>query len=85
MTRHAFRRVALPFLQASLVKQILIGLILGIALAYIAPEVAKTCAFFGARIFCPKTVFPSRPENSPTAYFLYARMPFSVRCALPAP
>ena len=48
MARHAFRRVALPFLQASLVKQILIGLILGIALAYIAPEVAKTCAFLGS-------------------------------------
>lgn len=38
----------MPFLQASLVKQILIGLILGIALAYLAPEVAKACAFLGS-------------------------------------
>ena len=36
------------FLQASLVKQILIGLILGIALAYLAPEAAKACAFLGS-------------------------------------
>ena len=28
---------AMPFLQASLVKQILVGLVLGIALAYAAP------------------------------------------------
>ena len=38
----------MPFLQASLVKQILIGLILGIALAYLAPEAAKACAFLGS-------------------------------------
>ena len=29
---------AMPFLQASLVKQILVGLVLGIALAYAAPQ-----------------------------------------------
>ena len=38
----------MPFLQASLVKQILIGLILGIALAYLAPEAAKASAFLGS-------------------------------------
>lgn len=48
MARRSLRRVAMPFLQASLVKQILIGLILGIALAYLAPEVAKACAFLGS-------------------------------------
>ena len=47
MARRSLRRVAMPFLQASLVKQILIGLILGIALAYLAPEAAKACAFLG--------------------------------------
>ena len=34
MARHSLKRFAMPFLQASLVKQILIGLILGIALAF---------------------------------------------------
>ena len=48
MARRSLRRVAMPFLQASLVKQILIGLILGIALAYLAPEAAKACAFLGS-------------------------------------
>lgn len=48
MARHSLKRIAMPFLQASLVKQILIGLILGIALAYLAPEAAKSCAFLGS-------------------------------------
>ena len=48
MARHSLKRVALPFLQASLVKQILIGLVLGIALAYLSPEIAQSCAFFGS-------------------------------------
>ena len=38
---------AMPFLQASLVKQILVGLVLGIALAYAAPAVAVSCGFLG--------------------------------------
>ncbi len=41
MARRSLRRVAMPFLQASLVKQILIGLIFGIASA-------KACAFLGS-------------------------------------
>ena len=48
MARHSLKRFAMPFLQASLVKQILIGLILGIALAYFAPEAAKASAFLGS-------------------------------------
>ena len=48
MARHSLKRFAMPFLQASLVKQILIGLILGIALAYLAPEAAKASAFLGS-------------------------------------
>ena len=38
---------AMPFLQASLVKQILVGLVLGIALAYAAPAAAVSCGFLG--------------------------------------
>lgn len=38
---------AMPFLQASLVKQILVGLVLGIALAYAAPAAAVKCGFLG--------------------------------------
>ena len=38
---------AMPFLQASLVKQILVGLVLGIALAYAAPAAAVQCGFLG--------------------------------------
>ena len=40
-------RFAMPFLQASLVKQILVGLILGVALGLTFPEAAKACGFFG--------------------------------------
>ena len=40
-------RFAMPFLQASLVKQILVGLILGVALGLTFPEAAKSCGFFG--------------------------------------
>ena len=35
---------AMPFLQASLVKQILVGLVLGIALAYAAPAQPSAAA-----------------------------------------
>lgn len=38
---------AMPFLQASLVKQILVGLVLGIALGLTAPEAAKSVSFLG--------------------------------------
>ena len=38
---------AMPFLQASLVKQILVGLVLGIALADAAPAAAVSCGFLG--------------------------------------
>lgn len=48
MARHSLKRFAMPFLQASLVKQILIGLVLGIALAYLAPGAAKSVAFLGS-------------------------------------
>lgn len=40
-------KFAMPFLQASLVKQILVGLVLGIALGMTAPEVAKEAGFLG--------------------------------------
>lgn len=40
-------KFAMPFLQASLVKQILIALVLGIALAYVAPSVAEQVGFLG--------------------------------------
>lgn len=38
---------AMPFLQASLVKQILVALILGIAVAYVAPAMAVKLGFLG--------------------------------------
>lgn len=38
---------AMPFLQASLVKQILVALILGIAVAYVAPDLAVKIGFLG--------------------------------------
>ena len=38
---------AMPFLQASLVKQILVALILGIAVAYVAPDLAVKFGFLG--------------------------------------
>ncbi len=40
-------KFAMPFLQGSLVKQILIALVLGIALAYAAPEAAVSVGFLG--------------------------------------
>ena len=42
-----FFRLARPFLKASLVKQILIGLILGVLFAWAAPEAAHYAGFFG--------------------------------------
>lgn len=48
MARHSLKRFAMPFLQASLVKQILIGLIFGVVLAYFSPSTAQTCAFLGS-------------------------------------
>ncbi len=40
-------KFAMPFLQASLVKQILVGLVLGIALGMAAPSVAVSMGFLG--------------------------------------
>lgn len=40
-------KFAMPFLQASLVKQILVGLLLGALLGLIAPETAKEAGFLG--------------------------------------
>lgn len=42
-----FFRFAMPFLQGSLVKQILVGLILGIALAYAWPSAASSVGILG--------------------------------------
>ena len=42
-----FFRFAMPFLQASLVKQILVALVLGIAFAWAFPEAASTASFLG--------------------------------------
>ena len=39
---------AMPFLQASLVKQIVVGLVLGIALGLTFPEVAKSVGLLGS-------------------------------------
>ncbi len=44
---HKVFRFAMPFLQASLVKQILCGLILGVILAMAAPDAAVHCGFLG--------------------------------------
>lgn len=72
MARHSLKRFAMPFLQASLVKQILIGLILGIALAYFAPEAAKASAFLGSlfisalKAVAPLLVFVLVMSRSPT-------------------
>ena len=43
-----FFRMARPFLKASLVKQILVGLILGVIFAAVAPEAAHYAGFFGS-------------------------------------
>lgn len=40
-------KFAMPFLQASLVKQILVGLVLGIGLGLVAPEAAQKAGFLG--------------------------------------
>lgn len=40
-------KFAMPFLQASLVKQILVALVLGVILAYAAPEAAKAAGYLG--------------------------------------
>ncbi len=40
-------KFAMPFLQASLVKQILIALILGVGFAYLAPGAAESAGFLG--------------------------------------
>ena len=40
-------KFAMPFLQASLVKQILVGLVLGIGLGLTAPEMAQKAGFLG--------------------------------------
>ena len=40
-------KFAMPFLQASLVKQILVGLILGMALGLTFPDAAKSVGFLG--------------------------------------
>ena len=48
MPKRAVIRFAMPFLQASLVKQILIGLILGVAVALFLPHVAHACGFLGS-------------------------------------
>ena len=48
MPKRAVIRFAMPFLQASLVKQILIGLILGVAVALFLPQVAHACGFLGS-------------------------------------
>lgn len=44
---HKVYRFAMPFLQASLVKQILIALILGMAVAFALPDMAKNVALLG--------------------------------------
>lgn len=41
-------KFAMPFLQALLVKQILIGLVLGVALSLVAPEAAKSVGLLGS-------------------------------------
>ena len=48
MPKRAVIRFAMPFLQASLVKQILIGLILGVVVALFLPQVAHACGFLGS-------------------------------------
>ncbi len=40
-------RFAMPFLQASLVKQILVGLLLGIGFALVSPDLAEKAGFLG--------------------------------------
>lgn len=46
-------KFAMPFLQASLVKQILVGLILGMALGLTFPDAAKSVGFLGTVFVWP--------------------------------
>lgn len=48
MPKRIMIRFAKPFLQASLVKQILIGLVLGVACAYVLPSLALSSTFLGS-------------------------------------
>ncbi len=48
MPKRVFIKVVTPFLEASLVKQILVGLLLGIGFAYISPVNAEACGVLGA-------------------------------------
>lgn len=48
MQRRLLQRLTIPFLHASLVKQILIGLVLGVLTAYIWPSVAISSGFLGS-------------------------------------
>ena len=47
MPKRVFIKVVTPFLEASLVKQILVGLILGIGFAYVSPVNAEACGVLG--------------------------------------
>lgn len=47
MPKRIMIKFAMPFLQASLVKQILVALILGVGCAYIFPQLAISSAFLG--------------------------------------
>lgn len=47
MPKRTMIKFAMPFLQASLVKQILVALILGVGCAYIFPQLAISSAFLG--------------------------------------
>lgn len=48
MPKRVFIKVVTPFLEASLVKQILVGLILGIGFAYVSPVNAEACGVLGS-------------------------------------
>ncbi len=48
MTKRTMIKVAMPLLQGSLVKQIVLAMILGIACAYALPNLAQDCAFLGS-------------------------------------
>lgn len=47
MPKRVFIKVVTPFLEASLVKQILVGLLLGIGFAYVSPVNAEACGVLG--------------------------------------
>lgn len=47
MRKRKFSRILVPFLEGSLVKQILLALVIGIAIALVSPEVAKALSFLG--------------------------------------